>query len=72
MTIRVLGWLTVATRQLTLRELEDACAIYLNPNHLTVDPQERPAQSRLRNGCGPLVEVTGEDTISFVHDSARR
>ncbi len=72
MTLQVLGWLAVATRPLTLRELEDAYAVSRQPESSTVSKSERPLRSQIQHGCGPLVEIIGEDTVTFVHESARR
>lgn len=52
-----------------MRELEDACAII--SGHITVHNSERPLRSQLRNICGPIVEIVGEDTLVFVHFSAK-
>jgi hypothetical protein len=66
---RLLQWMTCSTRILTLRELEDALAI--RPGDLTVDKDKRPYRVRLGTICGPIVEVIGEDSMVFVHFSAK-
>jgi len=67
--IRLLEWMTCSARILTLRELEDALAI--RPGDLTVDKDKRPYRAQLRTICGPIVEVVGEDSVIFVHFSAK-
>jgi hypothetical protein len=64
---RVLGWMSVATRPLTLREIEDACAVR---TRRTIANEDRPISS-IPSVCGPIVEVLGEDTLLFVHFSAK-
>lgn len=66
---KLLQWMTCATRDLTLRELEDAMAIQADGR--MIDGANRPFGSKLKQICGPIVEIVGEDTMSFVHFSAK-
>jgi hypothetical protein len=67
--VKMLQWMTCSTREMTLRELE--VAVGIQPGNLTVDKRHRPFPVRLKSVCGPLVEIIGEDTIVFVHFSAK-
>jgi hypothetical protein len=69
LAMKMLQWMTCSTRAMTLRELE--VAVGIQPGDLTVDKRHRPLPARLRSVCGPLVEIIGEDTIVFVHFSAK-
>jgi len=67
--MKLLQWMTCSTRPMTLRELEDA--IGTRPEKFTVDKNDRPFPKLLRSAGGPIVETVGEDTMVFVHFSAR-
>lgn len=67
--MKLLQWMTCSTRAMTLRELEDAVGTH--PGYLTVDKNDRPLPALLRSAGGPIVEAVGEDTMVFVHFSAR-
>ncbi|KAF8241317.1 hypothetical protein K440DRAFT_683183 [Wilcoxina mikolae CBS 423.85] len=54
---------------MTLRELE--LAVSIRPNHTSTEMKNRPLPARLRSVCVPIVEVVGEDTMAFVHFSAK-
>lgn len=73
LAIRILGLMTVATRHLTVRELEDAVALYASfpSSSVTIPYDLRTPPITLCSVCGPLVELTN-DELSFVHHSARK
>lgn len=71
---RTLGWIAVAARQLTVREIEDVFALYHPLPHsvMTVPDNSRPFRSKIRSVCGPLVEIsTLGDSICFVHHTVK-
>ncbi|KAF8244003.1 hypothetical protein K440DRAFT_589065 [Wilcoxina mikolae CBS 423.85] len=69
LSMKLLQWMTCSTRAMTLREFEDA--VGTKPGILTVDKKDRPLRARLRGAGAPIVETVGEDTVVFVHFSAK-
>jgi hypothetical protein len=69
LAMALLQWMACSTRIMTLRELQLAVSIRLN--NTSAEMKNRPLPARLRSVCGPIIEVVGEDTMSFVHFSAR-
>lgn len=67
--IKILEWMTRGFRTLKARELEDALAI--SHGGLTIESTRRLLRARLRNLCRPIIEVTDQETMIFVHFSAK-
>lgn len=69
---QTLGWIAVAARQLTIREVEDASALYhpLPYSAKIVPGEDRPFRSKICSVCGALVEIS-KDTIFFVHHTVK-
>lgn len=61
--------MTCGFRTLKVRELEDALAI--SYGDLTIESGKRLLRARLRDLCGPIIEVTDQETMIFVHFSAK-
>ncbi|KAK4112974.1 ankyrin, partial [Canariomyces notabilis] len=65
-----LSWLTFATRQLTMTELQEALAIPTSNSN--VNPDTRPDITEILETCRPLlVWDPSSDIVSFVHNTAR-
>ncbi|KAF8545104.1 hypothetical protein BDD12DRAFT_977275 [Trichophaea hybrida] len=69
LSMKLLQWMTCSTRAMTLREFEDA--VGTKPENLTINKKDRPLRARLRGAGAPIVETVGEDTVVFVHFSAK-
>lgn len=67
--IKMLEWMACGFRTLKVRELEDALAI--NHDDRTIHGDRRLLKARLKDLCGPMVEVTDQETVIFVHFSAK-
>lgn len=61
--------MTCGFRTLKARELEDALAI--SYGDVTIESGKRLLRARLRDLCGPIIEVTDQETMIFVHFSAK-
>ncbi|KAF8241747.1 hypothetical protein K440DRAFT_608219 [Wilcoxina mikolae CBS 423.85] len=69
LAMKLLQWITCSTRLMTLRELQ--VAVGIQRGDITVDKGHKPLPAKLRSVCGPIVEIVGEDTVVFVHFSAK-
>ncbi|MCJ1283218.1 hypothetical protein MMC26_002546 [Xylographa opegraphella] len=76
---KILSWLAVAYRSLSLSELSEALVIE-NQNIASLSPQasdhpkneQQFSETEIYRICGSLVRVTGEDIVTFRHSSVRR
>lgn len=69
--LRILQWITAATRSLTLDELDFALGIKLDTDHSPQGQTLMRGAQDVTQACGAFVEVTKRKEIRLIHASAR-
>jgi tetratricopeptide (TPR) repeat protein len=67
----IFGWITTATRPMTLNELSTALAIEAGNTRLDEGNVPLDLRTDIRKLCGPLVQIFDRDVVQIVHISVK-
>ena len=66
----ILESMVSARRPLKLHEIQGILSIRLD--HRNIDFENRRCLLHLKELCGPIIEITADGTVDFVHSSAKK